>query len=252
MTIGGGSTLTTSTGDAAYSKSEISFLWLVEAEKNLTGMNPDLCCLVHSPIIWGALPSLPKSISPSFPPSCSVPPSHMEIQRLINAATPLSLTALSPSFFLFHPSLPTSRIPFPLIVCLCLEARSDCSKSIPSPPPSTWYVGCAQPSTVLSLCWWMVIWHNIKISYSKRCQRRCLTQICVPIMNSSWMTVQAWIYHTVHVCVYLICITSFTSPVIPLIPQYCLCFQRSFFKYGYIINLGFFPFWFSHYGKNSA
>lgn len=189
-------------------------------------MNSDPCCLVHSPITR-CPPSLPKSISPSFPPSCSVPPSHMKIQRLINAATPLSLTALSPSFFLFHPSLPTSRIPFPLIVCLCLEARSDYSKSSPSPfhPPSTWYVGCAQPSTVLSLCWWMVIWHHIKISCWKRCQRRCQTRICVPIMNSSWMTVQAWIYHTVHVCVfnmlhfiYLSC--DFTHPtILSLFPE---------------------------------
>lgn len=32
-----------STEDAAYLKDEMSFLWLVKAEKNLTGLNPDLC-----------------------------------------------------------------------------------------------------------------------------------------------------------------------------------------------------------------
>lgn len=35
--------------------------------------------------------------------------------------------------------------------------------------------------------------------YFKRCQRRCLTQTCGPVMDSSWMTLQAWMCYTKHV-----------------------------------------------------
>lgn len=47
----------------------------------------------------------------------------------------------------------------------------------------------------------------------KRCQRRCR----VPVMDSSWMTVKAWMYYNVHVD--LVCFTSFISPMILFILQ---------------------------------
>ena len=136
--------------------------------KSLSGMDPDLCvALFTHPSYEMPSLSLPKSISPSSPPSCSVPLSHIEIDRLINAAAPLSNSLFSFFFFpSFHPSL--TYLP---------HSFSAHSPSLswgpfwildnPTISSALQMICCAAFTRALSfsLCWWMVIWHHIKISW---------------------------------------------------------------------------------------
>lgn len=136
------------------------FFGLLKLRKTSLGWTPTSvlpCSLTHH---MRCPPSLPKSISPSFPPSRTVSPSHMEIQRLINAATPLSLTALSPSFFppFIPPSLPPAFLSRSSSVSVLRPALITHNPSHPlHPPDDMWAAFSLALSSVYVNEWWFDI-----------------------------------------------------------------------------------------------